>query len=291
MTEKELIAKLKELRQIKPKENWVFLTKQEILKSRDQVSEGFGFGEALDWLRVIFQYKYAFSSLIVILVLFGLFGFSQNSLPGDYLYSLRKLSEKSQAVFIPEKEQSRHDLNIASRRLEDLVRVAETKSSKNLAPAINEFQASVQKAAESLAKAETEKDPKVVQEIALEIKKLEQGTEQAKSLGVVFEKEEVVEGLKQNRVYVENLISDLKTRILTEEQEEVLNTAEGLIEQKKYSEALELLLKEFNKPADDVELEEGGEEEEITEEEEAIEEDDKDDEKEGETEDAKEELR
>lgn len=236
MTEEQLIAKLKELRQIKPRENWVLLNKEEIFR-RGRASTDFGFWGVLEGMRIILRHKYAFSSLVIALVLFGLFGFSQNSLPGDYLYSIRRIGERSQNVFVSEKDQSKHDLNIAGKRLDDLVKVAETKSARNLASAINEFQASISKAAESLAKT---KDPKIVQEIALEIKKLEEKTEQVKSLGLEIGESEELENVLAE--IVEREIKDLETRTLTEEQAEILIQAKSDFEAGNYSDALEKIL-------------------------------------------------
>ena len=108
MTEKQLIAKIKELQQIKPSNDWVILTKKQILEEEKPVSD-FSFISFIREIqrgeRFIFQHKPAFATFLVLAILFGLFGFAQNSVPGDTLFSIKKITEKSQTVFISEKGQ------------------------------------------------------------------------------------------------------------------------------------------------------------------------------------------
>ena len=91
MTETDLVKKIRELREIRPRKDWVSLTKREILGSEPKIS--------------LFPFfKPAFAGLITILLLFGMFGLVKNSLPGDPLYLIRKVVHKSQAVFVSEEE-------------------------------------------------------------------------------------------------------------------------------------------------------------------------------------------
>jgi len=236
MTEKQLIAKIKELQQIKPSNDWVVLTKKQILGEEKPVS-GFSFISFIREIqreeRFVFQHKPAFATFLVLAILFGLFGFAQNSVPGDTLFSIKKITEKSQTVFISEKGQPKHDLELANRRLDDLTKIAEANQSQKLTSAINEYQESVFKAAESLAEAE-------VKEVVAEIKKLEEKTEKVKSLGIeIGESEEWDDALAK---IVEREIEDLEARTLTEEQEEVLFEVKEDYGAENYSDALEKIL-------------------------------------------------
>ena len=74
MTEKQLIAKIKELQQIKPSNDWVILTKKQILG--DYATRPRNFWELFP--KLIFKYKPAFGTLAVLAILFWLFGFAQN---------------------------------------------------------------------------------------------------------------------------------------------------------------------------------------------------------------------
>ncbi len=248
MTEPDVIAKIRELRQIKPRKDWVLLTKERILGkeeiARDRVSGNFSFIDFLKEIqrgeRFIFQHKPAFATLLSLTILIGLFGFVQNSLPGDALFSIKKITEQSQAVFVSEKEQPKRNLELVNKRLDDLTKIAQTNAVKNLAPAINEFQASVSKAAESLTKTDTKKDLQVVKVIALEVKKLAEKTDKIKSLGVeIGENKELDNALAK---IVEEEIKDLEARNLMEDQKDLLTKAKEDYQQGNYSQALEKIL-------------------------------------------------
>jgi hypothetical protein len=156
MTEKDLINQLHTLKQIKPSQNWVVSLKDKILinpihSSRDQIltelnekrfGRGFGF---------IFGHKLAFASVGVFAVLIGVFVLSQNALPGDVLYSVKRLTEDSRTFFVQNQEQLVFE--VANRRLDEVAKAIENNSVKNLAPAISEYKASASQAAKSLVQA------------------------------------------------------------------------------------------------------------------------------------------
>lgn len=239
MTEKELIAKIKELRQIKPRKDWVVLAKSQIFGKE---AAGFSWlsviGEMKAGLGFLINHRYAFASSVSLIVLVGLFGFSLSALPGDTLYSIKRATERGQAVFVSEKELPKHNLEIVNKRLDDLARVVRTNSNRNLEPAINEFKASVSEAARSLAQKSTTEIS--AQAIILEVKKLEEKTQEAKSLGVeIGETEEFNDALSQ---LVSREIEYLESRSLTDEQKVVLEEVKKDFELGNYTQALERIL-------------------------------------------------
>jgi len=231
MTEKELIAKIKELRQIKPREDWVLFTKKELFKDESRRK----------WLSVfrpevnfIFRHRPVFATLVILLVLIGVFGFAQNSVPGDSLFPLKKIAEESEKFFASEKNEARINLELVNRRLDDLEKIAESNQTQKLASAITEYQESVNKAAESLAGAE----PK---EIVEQVKQLEEKERKIKSYGVEIAQssEELKDVLSQ---ITEREIQDLEKRSLTPEQEKLLEEIKEDYKVGKYSQALEKIL-------------------------------------------------
>ncbi len=274
MKEKELIAKLRKLRQIKPSQEWAILTKGQILGQEEKYENPATI--VLSTFRMIFA-KPAYAGLAVVFVFLGLFGtfaFAQKSLPGDKLYLMKKISERVQAVFVSEEDLPIAQLELTNKRLEELAKIAQENRVKNLPSAINETRASISEANKNLAKASS---PAEIKKIVDEIEEKAQIISQ--TLGVAFGETELEE-LKQSsdRLYAEDLISVLGASTLSEEQEEVLIRMKELVEEEKYSEALILFHSEFNKPGDqepiEEEMEEGGEkleeeesEEEIAEEE------------------------
>jgi len=245
MTEKQLIAKIKQLREIKPSQNWVCFAKEQILNEKSLIYKkednfNFSFISFIKDLqrgeRFVFQHKPAFAFLTVLLVLIGVFGFAENSVPGNSLFILKKITEQSQSIFVAEKNQPQRNFELANKRLDDLTKIAQENSVANLAPAINEYQQTVSKAAESLAKAEKPD----IKEISAVIKELEKKEEAVKSLGIEIGEKEDLKNVLADIVGLE--ISDLEEKSLTEEQKELLIKIKQDYEQENYSQALEDIL-------------------------------------------------
>ncbi len=152
VTEEELIKKIQELRQIQPRKDWVVLTKSQILGEEQKIKlTPFSL---IDGLRLFFQYQYkpALVGVLSILILFGTFTFARNSLPGDLLYPIKRIAEKSQAIFVSENEKPQASLELANKRLEELTKITETNQVKKIDPAGNEFEAGVSEGAKMLSR-------------------------------------------------------------------------------------------------------------------------------------------
>jgi len=235
MTEKELIGKIQILRQIEPRKDWVILTKRRILGESPSLA-GLISDSFRVFPRLFFQYKFALATLSLILILGGTLGFAQISLPGDYLFPLKKITEKTRAVFVSETEKPKVELELANKRLEELTRIAETNQVKKLAPAISEFQASVSEAAQKLVKIkEPEKTLEARKALVEEFKEMEEKKKVLASLyGVeTGETEELCQ-------YAEREIKNLGT--LTAKQEELLAEAQEYLAEGKCSLAFEKIL-------------------------------------------------
>ncbi len=235
LTEKQLIAKIRGLKQLKPDTSWVILTKENIIgKEETSLSKWAWFftGE-----RFVFNHKLAFSALTVLIVFVGVFGFAQNSVPGDSLFSLKKITEQGQSYFVSAENQSKHNLELANKRLDDLTKIATKNEVSNLAPAISEYEESVGKVVQGLANNE---NSYILNELATEIQKLGEKEEQVKSLGIEIGQNEELNSLLADIVGKE--ILDMESRELTEKETEVLNSVKFEYEQGNYSKALEILL-------------------------------------------------
>jgi len=230
MDEKTLIGKIEILRQIRPRKNWVVLTKKRILGEERTLPGLFS-----DSLRVFqglfFQYKLALASLILLFILGGTFAFAQKSLPGEPLFVIKKMTEKTRAVFVAENERPKVQLELANKRLEDLAKIAETNDVRKLAPAIDEFQANVSEAAKNLTKAKT-----VGKDIILQTQELEKNKEKIeKTLATQIGTEELENVYKD---LAEQQIKDLENSSLTESQEKILEEAKEYFEAGDYSNSL-----------------------------------------------------
>jgi hypothetical protein len=234
MDEKELIAKIKELRQIKPNQEWVLLTKNRILGKTPVLREKTKLNESIISVLRVFSFgsvlKPSYLGVLSLFIIVGLFGFAQNSVPGDYLYALKRIYEKSQMLFASEKEKQQISLELVNKRLDELTQVVESNQTKKLAPALREFQSSL---AEAAAGSEVKK--------VVEIRKK---ADEIKSKGIVIEDEELKRlELESFASVLKNLIADLESRTLTTKQEVVLDKMKELYEKGEYSQALELWLR------------------------------------------------
>ena len=231
MTNQDLVKKLQILKDVKPRKDWVILTKSQILGPeivRDRVS-------IWAFFRYRPLYRPVLVTLVTLAVLMGAFSFAQYSLPGDILYPIKRVVEKSQAIFVSEKELPGYNLEIVNKRLEELNKIAETNQVKKLAPAMSEFQANVSEAAKNLAKVQ-----KVDKEIVARAQKLEETKQKVeKVLATKIETEELDNVLKQ---IVEREIKALEEQTLTEVQEEILVKIKEDFEAEDYSRALEKIL-------------------------------------------------
>lgn len=240
MEEKELIRKIKELKQIKPNQDWVVLAKNQIL------------GSEIPGVRASASFfpfwKPALITLTTCLILAGVFSFAQDSLPGEILYPVKKISERAQTIFVSEDEKPQMSLELANKRLEELAEVAKTNQAENLAPAINEFKTSISEAAENLTKVKTpNSDFQEIREVVDKTKDIEKKTKEIQSWGVVIGEEDLKElQMVSKKIELESLVitlkNDLENRALTEEQKEILDEMKELITEEKYLEALELWL-------------------------------------------------
>lgn len=239
MNEQELIQKIQVLKQIKPKEEWVFLTKQKVLSTAVEARKESWFEEFVSVLSFVIKkpvFKPALASFAVLAVLFGTVSFSRSAVPGDLLYSVRKIAEKGRTLLASDQDMSKIKLEMANNRLEDLTKIAEANQGRNLAPAIEEFKQNAAEAAQNIASKITKNSPKAVKEIAKEVKVLEENKAKVEKLGVVIGQTEELDNALEGLVSRE--IQDLKSKTLAEEQQSILAAAEKDFADKNYSDAL-----------------------------------------------------
>jgi len=239
MENEQFIAKIRNLKNIKPREEWVLLTKEKVFSDtlvRPEKKESVFvlLNEIATGLRIILGHKLAFSTLTMILVLVGVFGFAQKSLPGDFLYPVKKITEQTETILVSPSDQTKRNLEIAKRRLDDLTKVAQINSVKNLAPAINEAQASVYKVAKELKTVEP--DRKIVKEV----KEIEKKTTEIKSLGIELGVDQELDAVLIQKIKDE--LDVLTAENLSQEEIEILKEVKEKIEEGNYAEAWEKIL-------------------------------------------------
>ncbi len=133
MTDKELIKKIKQLEQIQPSAEWLGLTRQKLISGvilsddpQEQVLKSkFGFFNRLRGLEL----QPVALALCLLLIFMGgpwlLVEAAQYSLPGEALYSVKKISEQFQARVASDKTKAQLQVEFAGRRLEELTKISE----------------------------------------------------------------------------------------------------------------------------------------------------------------------
>jgi hypothetical protein len=228
MNEQELIKKLGQLKQVKPNQNWVSLTKAQILGTEEKQT----FAPVLDYGFNALRLRFAMASVLTMAFMFGSYAVIETSLPGDMLYAVRKTAHIVQAVMIPAQEKPAYQLKLANDRLEDLAKAP----AKNAAPTVSELQANIYEAVKVIAKIDaTTSSPFIKKKTADEIEKLKQSL-----ASVVGEKRaQTNDAFKESSEY---LINDLSARTLTSEKKEVLAKMKELFDKGEYAEAFEFYM-------------------------------------------------
>jgi hypothetical protein len=218
MDEKALINKIKELKEIKPNNNWVISTKFMILGQEQEKSSLISVLEFFPKL-VLRNSKLAFALVMVFGFITGSFTLAQNSLPGDPFFALKKITEKSAMALTSEKNIPMAQLQLVSKRLDELNKIAKTNQMKKLSLAIEEFQASISKAADDLVNAKNLN----AQEVVSETKRIKETKEKVESLGVVVGNTDNLDNAYLQ--LIERELKNLEVSSLTDSQKETLKSA------------------------------------------------------------------
>ena len=233
ITQKQLIESLKQMKEIKPRQKWVTLLRSQVLAEKKveieipvRKAKYVGFMETFSSVFSPRKLVYSFAALLFLIV--TAFGFSKYAMPGDLLFPAKKIVEQSTADLTGQ-TQLNQDVVALNNRVNDLKQVASQGKVNNIPSAISE----VTQVAKDLKNNPT-KDPQTIKNIATSLKVL------ADVPGTDLTETQDVKDLYQT--VVQNQIADLQKTTLTDSQKSILNKAEDLYSQGKYSEALELLM-------------------------------------------------
>ena len=282
MTDQELIKQLKTLKNIKPSKEWAILCKQEIIGVQTKKQEPIPgeakesypyvsgaknsmFSSISDMLSNAF-FKPAFATIACFGLIFSIFGVAQGALPGDALYSAKKITEKVQFNLASEHEKPDMQIAMTSKKMQELNQVVQANLGKNLAPAIQEVEKSSQETAKTLVKltesvkvkkasketaevgqadtafvrADTTKIKETLAQIQ-EIKSAKQAVES--TLGAKVETPELDKAVDDcYKTLVDMEIQAMESQTLLEEQESLLLEIQELYAQNQYQEAFEKFL-------------------------------------------------
>jgi hypothetical protein len=244
MEDSNLIAKIKTLENIKPNQEWVVLTKRNILGRG--VSYQPSFGSAIG--HFVFQYKMAIAGLILVCMTGGTLVASQGALPGQALYSVKRMTENGMAMLNGNNQEPLANLQLAAKRLAELNLVSQKKLTQDVPAAVKEF-AATKAAAHKQVLELAQKDPanaaKIVKAVGSQIQQID-ATERTvfADLGI---NDSASGSVDQNadssdKAIVELLMQDSQKAALTSTQIQDLAYAQGLYNAGNYEGALEFYL-------------------------------------------------
>jgi len=167
MNNNDLIKKIKGLKEIKPSEEWLNSTRHNLMTE-------IGFDEdaffSFNWLK---QPQAVALTICLALILFGgpwmTLKASQSSLPGDLLYSVKKISEDVQTTIASDSSKVGLQAEFAGRRLEELNKVtydsysSEEKTEKS-AKLMNDFKNNLAQVSQNVNKVSKEEAVAVAQQ-------------------------------------------------------------------------------------------------------------------------------
>lgn len=248
MEEKKIIAQLKALKQIKPDQKWVCLAKSRIL-GEEALAEKQSLAALFN--NLLFQYRMALASLVVIGLAGGTVVFSQAALPGDALYSVKLAAEKGMAMLANQDRKPAANLQLAEKRLEELNAVSRQKRVANLPEAIKGFKeakANAKKEMAALVRENPKKATEIAKEVAASLKSIDAKEMQVNAVLGLEEDEatstaEVAGEISDDQAIVSVLIASAEATTLTDEQKNDLVKVKELYAAGRYEKALDVYLR------------------------------------------------
>jgi len=233
ITQKQLIESFKQMKEIKPRQEWASLLRAKILVKKPsfaKASEGQANPAtfASTFSSVFFQRKMAYSFAALLFLVIGAVSFSKYAVPGDLLFPIKKIAEQSQANLTGQTPLNQ-DVTALNNRVNELAQVAKEDKTNNIPSAISEVTQAVKNLKNSSIK-----NSQTIKNIASSLKTL------ADVPGTDLSANSDVKDLYQT--VVQNQIADLQKTTLTDDQKNILTQAENLAKEGNYEQALEALL-------------------------------------------------
>ena len=223
ITEKQLISSLQQLKEIKPRQEWVVLLKSQILaESKVETRVAEQPAKFAGFINVFAQRKMVYSFAVMLLLIFGAFGLVK-------LMPSEKLPNKSTASLIGQTGIKQNVLALNT-KINDLAQATKEGETGTIPSAKNDIKTTVSELAKNLKDNPTQ-DQETIKDIANSLKTL------ADVPGTDLTASPDVQDLYQT--VVQSQIADLQKTTLTDDQKTILTDAENLYSQGKYQEALE----------------------------------------------------
>lgn len=232
MTEKQLIEKIKTLKQAKPSSEWLALTRQDLI---DQLIEGTELKPSnsfFDWFW-FHRLQPAILAACLVLIMFGgpflTVMASQTSLPGDLLYPIKRITERAQVRIASDEAKAQIQVDFAFRRIEELDKIttdsfSEQEKTAKTKEVINDLTSNLTEA--SLAVKNMSKEEVAI--MAKKTKKIKQDLSEAKDEIPLAAHQELAEA----EIAAEDINNQIRAVLVGDEEEtdEVATSTDEIIE-------------------------------------------------------------
>ena len=214
MTEKEIIQKIQKLKSIQPSPAWLSLTRQNLIKQTSQLIRSermnWSFFDGLFGLKGYFKLGLIMSGVLIFLIggPWLVIKVSQASLPGELLYSVKRITEQIQIKVAPEETKAQLQVEFASRRLEELNKLHQDsfspeEKSKKAEQVVSDFQNNLVGVSLHLSKISKEK----AMVMAKKTKELKEN--------LIKTKEEAPLAVQKKLTEAEKVVEEINHQILT----------------------------------------------------------------------------
>jgi hypothetical protein len=245
-SEKELINQIRKLNQIKPDTNWVALTKVRVMGQETM-------GQRQSWMSLvsgfIFQYRTAFAGILMVGLVGGTLVESQNALPGEPLYSVKRATETGMALITGQDKMPAANLQLAAKRLEEIDLISQKNLVKDLPAAFYEYKtakAAAKKEVAALVAKNPDNAGAIVKESSVAMKDIDNKEKQVYAvLGLEKSASTTEDGTEaaSDKTIVESLINYFKKdALLSEDETKDLDQVNKLYRAGNYGEAVDYYL-------------------------------------------------
>jgi len=245
-SEKELINQIRSLKEIKPDNEWVHLAKIRIMGTGAIGQKRSVISSIMDFT---FQYRAAFAGIMLAGLAGGTVIASQNALPGEPLYSVKKATEKGMAMISGQDKSAAANLQLVAKRLEEIDLISQKNLVKNLPAAFYEYKtakAAAKKEVAALVKQNPDNAGAIVKEAGLAMKTISNKEKQVYGvLGLEQNASSTEDGAEaaSDKAIVESLFGYFKKNaVLSEEQNNDLAQVKKLYDENSYEQAIDYYL-------------------------------------------------
>jgi hypothetical protein len=245
-SEKDLINQIRKLNQIKPDTNWVALTKVRVMGQE-------AIGQRQSWISLVsgfvFQYRVAFAGILLMGLTGGTLAASQNALPGEPLYSVKRATETGLAMITGQNKTPAANLQLAAKRLEEIDLISQKNLVKDLPAAFYEYKtakAAAKKEVAALVAKNPDNAGAIVKESSVAMKDIDNKEKQVYAvLGLEQSASTTEDGTEaaSDKTIAESLINYFKKdALLSEDETKDLAQVNKLYRAGNYGEAVDYYL-------------------------------------------------